>query len=399
VAFERFYRAATRFSSKVLAFVDIQSLQRNLVLFFTFVLVLGGWTWIRAGQESGGSSVLAGPLPSSPVDWPAAAAFAALVFATVATVIFRHSRVTALIFMSVTGTVVAVAFLRFHAPDLALTQLSVEVVTIVLMLMCLRYLPEEASRRSTRARRWRDGILATAAGAGVSAMAYAMLTRPYDTIAGYHMANAKPGGGGTNVVNVILVDFRGYDTLGEITVLAMAALGLSALLAGLRIVPQSPAVPASADRYPIMLTELMRPLLPLALTVSVYIFLRGHNLPGGGFIAGLVAAVAIVLQYVASGVDFASDRLRINYVRLLGVGLGIATLTGLGSFVFGYPFLTSTYGYVYPPGLDKFELASAMAFDLGVFLVVIGAVLLALTELASLRRAEGLTVETAKQGA
>jgi multicomponent K+:H+ antiporter subunit A len=213
------------------------------------------------------------------------------------------------------------------------------------------------------------------------------------------MANAKPGGGGTNVVNVILVDFRGYDTLGEITVLAMAALGLSALLAGSRIVPQSPAVPASADRYPIMLTELMRPLLPLALTVSVFIFLRGHNLPGGGFIAGLVAAVAIVLQYVASGVDFASDRLRINYVRLLGVGLGIATLTGLGSFVFGYPFLTSTYGYVYPPGLDKFELASAMAFDLGVFLVVIGAVLLALTELASLRRAEGLTVETAKQGA
>ena len=399
VAFERFYRAATRFSSKVLAFVDIQSLQRNLVLFFTFVLVLGGWTWIRGGQESGGSSVLAGPLPSTPVDWPAAAAFAALVFATVATVIFRHSRVTALIFLSVTGTVVAVAFLRFHAPDLALTQLSVEVVTIVLMLMCLRYLPEEASRRSTRARRWRDGILATAAGAGVSAMAYAMLTRPYDTIAGYHMANAKPGGGGTNVVNVILVDFRGYDTLGEITVLAMAALGLSALLAGSRIVPQSPAVPASADRYPIMLTELMRPLLPLALTVSVFIFLRGHNLPGGGFIAGLVAAVAIVLQYVASGVDFASDRLRINYVRLLGVGLGIATLTGLGSFVFGYPFLTSTYGYVYPPGLDKFELASAMAFDLGVFLVVIGAVLLALTELASLRRAEGLTVETAKQGA
>jgi multicomponent K+:H+ antiporter subunit A len=399
VAFERFYRVAARFSGKVLSFVDIQSLQRNLVLFFTFVLVLGGWTWIRAGQESGGISVLAGPLPSTPVDWPAAAAFAALLFATVATVIWRHSRVTALIFMSVTGTVVALAFLRFHAPDLALTQLSVEVVTIVLMLMCLRYLPEEAARRSTRARRWRDGILATAAGAGVSAMTYAMLTRPYDTIAGYHMANAKPGGGGTNVVNVILVDFRGYDTLGEIVVLAMAALGLGALLAGVRIVPQSSVVLAKADRYPIMLTELMRPLLPLALTVSVYIFLRGHNLPGGGFIAGLVAAVAIVLQYVASGVDFASDRLRINYVRLLGAGLGIATLTGVASFVFGYPFLTSTYGYVYPPGLDKFELASAMAFDLGVFLVVIGTVLLALTELASLRRAEGVAADAAKRGA
>jgi multicomponent K+:H+ antiporter subunit A len=131
-----------------------------------------------------------------------------------------------------------------------------------------------------------------------------------------------------------------------------------------------------------MLTELMRPLLPLALTVSVYILLRGHNLPGGGFIAGLVAAVALILQYIASGVDFAAERLRVNYVRLLGVGLGIATLTGLASFVFGYPFLTSTHGYVHPPVIDKFELASAMAFDLGVFLVVIGTVLLALTELS-----------------
>jgi multicomponent K+:H+ antiporter subunit A len=240
-------------------------------------------------------------------------------------------------------------------------------------------------------------VIATAAGAGVTAMTYAMLTRPYETIAGYHMANAKPGGGGTNAVNVILVDFRGYDTLGEITVLAMAALGLSALLAGTRL-PAPPARQLSRmDRFPIMLAELMRPLLPLALTVAVYIFLRGHNLPGGGFIAGLVAAVALVLQYVASGADVTSKRLRINYVRLLGVGLGIATLTGVASFVFGFPFLTSTHGYVYPPVIDKFELASAMAFDLGVFLVVIGTVLLALTELAGLRRGE--VVEPAAKSA
>jgi multicomponent K+:H+ antiporter subunit A len=296
------------------------------------------------------------------------------------------------------GTVVSLAFLRFNAPDLALTQLSVEVVTIVLMLLGLRYLPEQSSAQSTRARASRDGVIAAAAGVGVAAMTYAMLTRPYETIAGYHMANAKPGGGGTNVVNVILVDFRGYDTLGEITVLAMAALGLSALLAGTTMTPQRRPILKRADRYPIMLTELMRPLLPLALTVSVYIFLRGHNLPGGGFIAGLVAAVALILQYIASGVDFASKRLRVNYVRLLGVGLGIATLTGLASFVFGYPFLTSTHGYVHPPVIDKFELASAMAFDLGVFLVVIGTVLLALTELSGSARRDRAVAGAAGQG-
>jgi len=388
VAFERIYRGATRFSAVVMAVTDTRSLQRNLALFFAFLLVLAAWVWTMTATATGRAATLTGTLQVGEVDAAAAIAFATLLFGTLSTVIMRRQRVMAVIFMSVAGTVVSLAFLRFHAPDLALTQLSVEVVTIVLLLMCLRYLPETRVAQSTAGRRLRDGMLATAAGAGVAAMTYAMLTRPYETIAGYHMANAKPGGGGTNVVNVILVDFRGYDTLGEIVVLAMAALGLHALLKGTRMqgVPRLPLT--KADRYPIMLAELMRPLLPLSLAVAVYIFLRGHNLPGGGFIAGLVAAVALMLQYVAGGVDFASERLRVNYVRLLGAGLGIATLTGVASFWFGHPFLTSTYGYVTPPVIDKFELASAMAFDLGVFLVVIGTVLLAMTEIAALRRDE-----------
>ncbi len=388
VAFERFYRGATRFSTAFMALAAPRSLQRNLVLFFSFLLVLGGWAWMSTEMASGWVGMLTGPLPVSEIDMASAVAFAALLFGALSTVIYRRSRVMAVIFMSVAGTVVSLAFLRFHAPDLALTQLSVEVVTIVLLLMCLRYLPETPVAQSTPGRRVRDGLLATAAGVGVTAMTYAMLTRPYETIAGYHMANAKPGGGGTNVVNVILVDFRGYDTLGEIVVLAMAALGLHALLTGTRMQGPPTLALTKADRYPIMLAELMRPLLPLSLVVAVYIFLRGHNLPGGGFIAGLVAAVALMLQYVAGGVDFASERLRVNYVRLLGVGLGIATLTGAASFWFGMPFLTSTHGYVYPPVIDKFELASAMAFDLGVFLVVIGTVLLAMTDIAALRRDE-----------
>jgi multicomponent K+:H+ antiporter subunit A len=388
VAFERVYRGAVRASTVVLNGLDSKSLQRNLVLFFTFVLVLGAYAWLRTGWFGGNDAFLTGSIPVTPVDWPSALAFATLLFGSVATVRYRRSRVSAVIFLSVAGIVVSLAFLRFNAPDLALTQLSVEVVTIVLLLMCLRYLPVSPEAVSSPRRRLRDGVIAAAAGVGVTAMVFAMLTRPYETISGYHLENAKPGGGGTNVVNVILVDFRGYDTLGEIVVLAMAALGLSALLAGTRM----PAVPIraldAAERYPIMLAELMRPMLPLSLAVAVYIFLRGHNLPGGGFIAGLVAAVALMLQYMAGGVDFASARLRLNYVALLGVGLGVATLTGVASFLYGYPFLTSTHGYVQPPVIDKFELASAMAFDLGVFLVVIGTVLLALTELAGLKRGE-----------
>jgi multicomponent K+:H+ antiporter subunit A len=368
--------------------VDARSLQRHLVLFFSFVLIIAAWAWTRIELAGGGDAVLVGSLPILPVDAASSAAFAVLVFGACSTVLLRHNRVLALIFMSVAGTIVSLTFLRFNAPDLALTQLTVEVVTIVLLLMCLRYLPAKPAKQSSSLRRLRDGIIAAGAGAGVTVMAFAMLTRPYDTIAAYHMANAKPGGGGTNVVNVILVDFRGYDTLGEITVLAMAALGIYALLEGLRM--KTPAGPATlaGERRAIMLAELMRPLLPLSLAVAAYIFLRGHNLPGGGFIAGLVAAIALMLQYVASGMDFAAERLRINYLRLLGAGLGVATLTGMASFVFGYPFLTSTHGYVTPPVIDKFELASAMGFDLGVFLVVVGSVLLAMTEIAVLKRTE-----------
>jgi multicomponent K+:H+ antiporter subunit A len=388
VAFERVYRGATRFSGAVMALLDARSLQRNLALFFSFLLVAGAWAWAKMELASDGGAALIGPLTVLPVDTASAAAFAVLVFGACSTVFLRHNRLLAVIFLSVAGTIVSLTFLRFNAPDLALTQLTVEVVTIVLLLMCLRYLPAKPAKQSSASRRLRDGMIAIAAGTGVTVMTFAMLTRPYDSIAAYHMANAKPGGGGTNVVNVILVDFRGYDTLGEITVLAMAALGLCAMLAGVRMHQPQDSSPLLAERSTIMLAELMRPLLPLSLAVAIYIFLRGHNLPGGGFIAGLVAAIALMLQYVASGMDFAAERLRLNYVRLLGVGLGIATLTGMASFVFGYPFLTSTHGYVTPPLIDKFELASAMAFDLGVFLVVVGTVLLAMTEIAGLKRTE-----------
>jgi multicomponent K+:H+ antiporter subunit A len=119
-----------------------------------------------------------------------------------------------------------------------------------------------------------------------------------------------------------------------------------------------------------------------------YIFLRGHNLPGGGFIAGLSAAVALMLQYLASGIDFATSRMRIDYIRVLGAGLLIATVTGLASWLFGRPFLTSTFGYIHPPVIQKFELASAMVFDLGVLLVVVATILLALSELGTLSRRE-----------
>jgi multicomponent K+:H+ antiporter subunit A len=392
VAFERAYRDAGLVSARVLRIIDNRSVQRYLALFFIFVLGLAAWAW-----WAGPTTALEGPLASTPIDPLGIAALAAVALGALGTVRFHRQRLTAVVFLSVVGLVVALTFVRFDAPDLAITQLSVEVVTIVLLLLALRFLPGEAPAEKAVVRRARDAAIAVGVGVGAAALALAMLSRPFETISSYHIVNALPRGGGTNVVNVILVDFRGFDTLGEIAVLAMAALGLHVLLAGLRLVPHAARAATAADRHPIMLAMLMRPLLPLALVVSAYIFLRGHNLPGGGFIAGLITGVAFILQYLASGIDFASARLRVNYVRMLGLGLLVATGTGMASWYWGRPFLTSAFTYVHPPVIERFEVASAMAFDFGVYLVVVASVLLALSELGGLSRREAATPHQAER--
>jgi len=388
VAFERAYRGATSAARTLVSVLDRGETRGYVLLFVLFASAFATWAWSGAGVTA-----IDGSLPDIPPDAAGIAAAAALAIATIGATILHRCRFVALMFASVVGLVVVLAFVRFGAPDLALTQLSVEVVTIVLLLLMLRFVPAEAPGEERGRRRWRDATVAAVAGGGVATLVYAMLSRPFETISGFHADNAVSGGGGTNIVNVILVDFRGFDTLGEIAVLAMAAFGVHALLGGLRLEPFAKRSLDTADRHPIMLEMLMRPLLPLALAVSVFILLRGHNLPGGGFIAGLVAAVAVMLQYLAGGIDFATARIRIDYVRMIAIGLTIAVATGAGSWVFGRPFMTSAFGYLEPPLIGKFEVASAMAFDLGVFVVVLSGVLLVLSELGGLSRRERGTGE------
>jgi multicomponent K+:H+ antiporter subunit A len=383
VAFERVYRGAARAATGIVTALDGESLQRYLALLVGSALVLGIGAWL--GSPAGGWRV---PEDGTPADVLALAGLAMLVLGSVGTALRHRERLTAIVFLSVVGLIVSLAFVRFSAPDLALTQLSVEVVSVVLLLLSLRFLPAQAPEERGRGRQARDVGLALAGGAGAALLTYAMLTMPLETISGFYVRNAVPGGGGTNVVNVILVDFRGFDTLGEITVLALAALGVQAVLAGLRLPPHAASAGSEADRHPVMLAMLMQPLLPLALAVSIYILLRGHNLPGGGFIAGLVTAVAFMLQYVARGAGFAEARLRPDYLRLLAAGLVLAAGTGMASWALGHPFLASTFGHLHLPVLGELEIASAMVFDAGVYLVVVGSVLLALSEFGALSRRE-----------
>jgi len=350
------------------------SLQRYVMLLIVSALAVAFLPISKMGFFIGSKGL-------TPVDWPTATLGAVLIASALATAAMHRERFFALVLVSVVGLLTALTFVRFSAPDLTMTQLSVEVVTVVLLMLALYYMPSRTPVESSRGRRVRDMGIALLAGSGMTIITLAILTQPFSSISEFFLANSKTGGGGNNVVNVILVDFRGFDTLGEISVLAIAALGIFAMLKNTTLTspPGNKLGHAWArESHPTMLKQIARPMLPMALMVSAFIFLRGHNLPGGGFIAGLITAVALILQYIASGFSWTEDRIAMRYHNVIALGLLFAVITGAGSLAFGYPFLTSTFGYITWPVVGKFELASALAFDLGVYLAVVGATLMML---------------------
>ena len=360
---------------------------------FTVTAVLFGWVAFS------GSGLAAPTRELLPVPMVIAVGWILLIVATGALASMHHRRFRALVLIGIIGLSISAGFVYLSAPDLALTQISVETVTIMLLLLALHFLPQATPRESSNGRKLRDGVIALAAGGGVGGLAYAFLMRDVDTISGFHLDNSYEGGGGTNVVNVILVDFRGYDTYGEIIVLGVAGLVIFALMHALldgpaarRLRNADYAKDLSRDRHPMMMVVVTRVLMPIALVVGLYIFLRGHNQPGGGFVAGLVVAIALLMQYMASGFAWTQERKKIEYHTLIGVGVVIAGLTGAGAWLAGQPFLTSAFTYVHLPPIEEFELATAMLFDLGVFLTVLGAVMLMLYSLSRIARFAGTSV-------
>lgn len=345
---------------------------------------------------------LAGGINMQPVDGLTLLGAGVMMIGAIGSALAHRWRLVSLLMLSMVGLTVSLTFIRFSAPDLAMTQLSVEVVSMILLILALFFLPQRPPRWVSSQRIVRDIVLAGSLGLVIAGLNYALLTRETLSISDYFLANSVPGGGGTNVVNVILVDFRGFDTLGEITVLTLAGLATYKLLNRLRLFKPSgnlEGIRWSRHRYPMILEVVAQIILPLALLVSVYIFLRGHNQPGGGFIAGLITAIALLLQYIARGYEWTSSRLPLSYPVISVLGLVVAVLTGLGSWLFGYPFLTSSFGYFDIPLIGKTELATAMLFDLGVYLAVVGAALMILVNLGSVTTAHRPTLKTTQQTA
>ncbi len=278
----------------------------------------------------------------------------------------------ALLGVGITGFATAIAFLFSGAPDLALTQFTVEVLIVVLLTALLLALPLESPATRSRPEHILDVVVAGAiATALFLALADMSAGAAPSEVSAWFGQMSYVAGFGSNVVNVILVDFRAFDTLGETVVIAAAAVLGSSLLARRRGELRDTA---EAGRVHYSLSVASKPLFWILLAASVLLLLRGHNQPGGGFVGGLVAALAFGVLSLAHGARFAAHTLRVQPLTLCSAGLAIAILSGMPAMLLddGTPYLTHLW---WEPGGLLPKLSTTVTFDVGVYLVVLGAVL------------------------
>lgn len=326
-----------------------------------------------------------------------------------------RKRYTGVVLVSVTGLGMALLFATSGAPDLALTQILVETVTLVAFALVLRRIPARMGEHNASVWPVARAVLAAAVGATMAAVAMiATAARTAEPISERFPELAYELGHGRNVVNVALVDLRGWDTMGELSVLILAATGVASLVfvthradtlsRFISPLPQSagrtrrPLVETAEGVKPrdaeggrmawlvggqrvrpenrsIMLEVIVRILFHTIIIVSLYLLFAGHNLPGGGFAGGLVAGMALVMRYVAGGRYELGAAAPTDAGRLLGAGMSIAVACAIVPLFFGAPPLTSTWFEAELPILGHVEFVTSTLFDVGVYLVVIGLVL------------------------
>jgi multicomponent Na+:H+ antiporter subunit A len=315
-----------------------------------------------------------------------------------------RNRLAAVLIVGVTGYGCGVIFIFHGAPDLALTQFLVETLTLVIFVLVLRVLPAEADRANMNRHRLPRALLAIAVGASVTTLAvFAMAARTTRPLADLLPDAAYFRGNGANTVNVLLVDIRAWDTMGEISVLLVAATGVASMVFRHRRFGTAPRVsdagqpdigpilatsPAVGDvtwlrgselrdpKYRSLVLEVAtRLIFPLIMVLSAYFFFAGHNTPGGGFAGGLTAGLALVLRYMAGGRYEIGETLPLDAGKVLGIGLALSASVAVTSLLLGAPVLSSAVVQFDIPVFGHVKLVTALFFDLGVYLIVVGLVL------------------------
>ncbi|GMA39273.1 Na+/H+ antiporter subunit A [Mobilicoccus caccae] len=388
-------RSLDRVSLEVTGAIQRGSLPLSLGLILVVYLVLGGGALLLGRFDWAGA-------PMVWADGPAQAITAvAVAFAAFASVRSRR-RLRAVLLVGVTGYGCAFLFLLHGAPDLALTQVLVETISIIVFVLVLRRLPgrfdDDPSRRTLVLR----GLLGVSIGIVTAALAFIIPTWRTATPASVGMAErAYDFGAGKNIVNVILVDMRAWDTMGELSVVLAAATGIASLVflretnvEGARrklgeILARRSRVTVSGvgdrwlaegmtllqERRSVILEIVTRLVFHVVIVWSVYLLLAGHNSPGGGFAAGLVAGLGICLRYLAGGRDEVRATLPIMPAVPLGIGLFLSAGNGLASMLVGGDVLQTWDTYLQVPFVGEVHLVSSLVFDIGVYLVVVGLVL------------------------
>lgn len=403
-AYDAILDAARRLSLRVTAATQRGSLPLNEAVIL-FVLILLPISALIFGQRNNIRMEMWDSAPQGAI------ALIIIIAAMAATRL--GNRLSGVIMVGVTGYGLALIFALYGAPDLALTQLLVETIVMVIFVLVLRTLPPFVPSNSNgweRHRAW----LAIAVGLTVTVLgAFAMSSRSEETIAEQIPQLALELGHGANAVNVLLVDIRGWDTFGEISVLVVAALGIASLVFRTHVVHSysrignrgrrrrenprwlmSTEADSGAEKlkYPIMVMVATRILFPSMMVLAAYLFFAGHNAPGGGFAGGLVASLAITLRYIIGGRKELSATVPVSADRIVGTGLLVSAVAVMWPLVFHWPPLTSSYATVTAPLIGKFSIVSPMLFDLGVFLIVIGTAVYILRTLGA-----RIDVETARR--
>ena len=351
-------------------------------------------------------------------DDPAQLAIGLIMAVAALALVTAGKRFQAAMLVGVTGYGMAALFAFHGAPDLALTQVLVETVTLIAFVLVLRRLPPRLGKEHGSAHRVARAIIGVAVGLLMAVVAVVALSaRTASPISLALPDLAHEIGHGTNVVNVVLVDIRGWDTFGELSVIVAAATGVASLVflrsrtdnlprtpedrrrqsLRARLRPSREVVVAeyvpgvqdpstrnawllagrklAPENRSILLEVVIRLLFHALVVLSVYILFAGHNLPGGGFAGGLVAGLALAGRYLAGGRYELGAAAPMDAGKLLGVGLILAAGTATVPLVFGAPALTSAWYETAVPLLGHLEFSTSTVFDIGVYLVVIGMVL------------------------
>lgn len=374
--YDRLLRILEQGSNRITNTYMTGSKRHYLLYIFTFLIIALGSTLIRA------DGIHLGMVEYAPVSFYEIIIIVVMLTAALF-VPFANSRVVAILFTGAVGYMVTLLFVIFRAPDLALTQMIVETVSVVLFLICFRFFPRLKKEAAAVSSKVRNIMISVGVGLVMMFVALAAIgSSPFEPISEYFVKESYHAAGGKNIVNVILVDFRGFDTLFEIMVLGIATFAIFSMVK-LRMEP-GPASARVNDMtgaarlipYPKSNDVILKTITKIAAAIitifSFHLFLAGHNSPGGGFVGALMASAALILLAVSFGTDLLSRVLAVNFRMVTATGLLIAIATAAGSFIFGAPFLSHTFGHFYLPILGDTELATAVLFDLGVFLAVTG---------------------------